>query len=66
MSTTTKPTYVCTVGIDHPKGRHERGDTFEGPEKALDWLIPQGLVVKQGSKEHKALVAELEAEKTEA
>lgn len=59
MSTTTKKSYVCATGIDHPKGRNEPGETYTGPAKSLDWLIEQGHVVETGSGEHDALTARL-------
>jgi hypothetical protein len=66
MNTDTKTTYVCATGLDHPKGRNERGDIYTGPAKSLPWLIEQGIVVAEGSDEHGAIAAELVDEKQEA
>lgn len=61
-------TYVCAVGIDHPKGRHERGETYSGPAKSIDWLVDSAAIVPQGSDEAAAIAAELAAatDETEA
>lgn len=63
--TAKSPTYVCATGVDHTKGRNERGETYTGPAKPLDWLVEQGAVVEEGSDAHAALLAELDAENTE-
>jgi hypothetical protein len=58
MAEKTTKVYVCAAGIDHTKGRNERGERYTGPEKALDWLVPQGAVVEEGSDAHAAIAAE--------
>jgi hypothetical protein len=54
--------YVCVTGIDHTKGRNERGESYTGNPKSLPWLLEQGHVVAEGSTEHKQLQAQLSAE----